>query len=96
MWHAYNLLSVGDILKSMTIRKVHSETATGTTSTSKIRTTLSIQIEAIDFDTAACALRVKGRNVEENKHVKVRKLTNNLKRKFVYFKNLFLFFFFIF
>ncbi|CAD5120777.1 DgyrCDS9337 [Dimorphilus gyrociliatus] len=71
MWHAYNLLSVGDILKSMTIRKVQSESATGTTSSSKIRTTLSIQIESIDFDTIACALRVKGRNVEENKHVKM-------------------------
>ena len=33
---------------------------------------LAIQVEAIDFDTQACVLRVKGRNVEENQYVKVR------------------------
>ena len=32
---------------------------------------LSIQVETIDFDTQACVLRVKGRNVEENEYVKV-------------------------
>ena len=28
-------------------------------------------MEAIDFDTQACVLRVKGRNVQENQYVKV-------------------------
>jgi len=36
---------------------------------------LSIQVETIDFDTQACVLRVKGRNVEENEYVKVAAIT---------------------
>ena len=52
-------------------RKVQTESATGSTSSNKIRTTLTITVEAIDFDTQACMLRVKGRNIEENQYVKV-------------------------
>ena len=36
-----------------------------------MRTTLTIQIETIDFDTQGCVLRVKGRNIQENQYVKV-------------------------
>ncbi len=32
---------------------------------------LTIAVEAIDFDTQACVLRVKGRNIQENQYVKV-------------------------
>jgi protein pelota len=53
------------------IRKVQVESSTGSSSSSKVRTTLTVQVESIDFDTQACALRVKGRNVEENDYVKV-------------------------
>ena len=53
------------------LRKVQTESATGSSSSSKVRTTLTIQVEAVDFDTQACVLRVKGRNVEENEYVKV-------------------------
>lgn len=52
-------------------RKVQTESVTGSTSSSKIRTTLTIQVEATDFDIQAGVLRVKGRNVEENQYVKV-------------------------
>lgn len=71
MWHAYNLITVGDTLRSTTIRKVTTESATGSTNASKVRTTLTIQVEGIDFDTQACVLRVKGRNVCENQYVKM-------------------------
>ncbi|KAI0242868.1 hypothetical protein LSAT2_010846, partial [Lamellibrachia satsuma] len=71
MWHAYNLVAVGDSLRSSTIRKVQTESATGSTSSNKVRTTLTINVEAIDFDTQACVLRVKGRNIEENQYVKM-------------------------
>lgn len=37
-----------------------------------MRTKLTITVENIDFDTQACALRLKGRNIEENQYVKVR------------------------
>ena len=53
-------------------RKVQTESATGSTSSSKVRTMLTIAVEAIDFDTQACVLRVKGRNIQENQYVKVK------------------------
>ena len=37
----------------------------------KVRTMLTIKIEAIDFDTLGCVLRVRGRNITENQYVKV-------------------------
>jgi protein pelota len=86
MWHAYNLVGKNDILRSTTIRRVQSESATGSTSSSKVRTTLTIQVESTDFDTQACVLRVKGRNVEENQYVKMGQyhtIDLELNRKFV-------------
>lgn len=71
MWHAYNLVSEGDNVRSSTIRKVQNETATGSSSSSRVRTLLTIKVETIDFDTQACVLRLKGRNIEENQFVKV-------------------------
>lgn len=86
MWHAYNLVQAHDIIRSTTIRKVQSESATGSTSSSKVRTTLTIQVEGTEFDTQACVLRVKGRNVEENQYVKMGQyhtIDLELNRKFV-------------
>lgn len=71
MWHAYNLISEGDQVRSSTIRKVQNETSTGSSSSSRVRTTLTIRVESIDFDTQAQVLRLKGRNIEENQFVKV-------------------------
>jgi len=52
MWHAYtyNLLCEGDLVTSSTVRKVQNESATGSSTSSKVRTTLRIHVEAIDFD----------------------------------------------
>lgn len=47
------------------------ESSTGSTTSNRVRTTLTIQVEDIDFDTQACKLRLKGRNVAENAHVKM-------------------------
>ena len=52
-------------------RKVQTESATGSSSSNRVRTTLTIQAEDMDFDTHAAVLRIKGRNVEENQYVKV-------------------------
>nr|CAG4646302.1 EOG090X07BV [Macrothrix elegans] len=71
MWHAYNLISQGDTVRSSTIRKVQTESATGSSSSSRVRTMITIEVETIDFDTQACMLRLKGRNVEENQYVKM-------------------------
>ena len=71
MWHAYNLISAGDSLRSTTVRKVTQESATGSSTSSRVRTMLTISVEDTHFDTQACALRVKGRNIQENQYVKV-------------------------
>lgn len=71
MWHTYNLLQVGDSLRASTIRKVQTESQTGSVGSSRVRTTLTICVESIDFDSQACQLRVKGTNLEENQYVKM-------------------------
>uniref|UniRef100_A0A8R1IIW3 ERF1_1 domain-containing protein n=1 Tax=Caenorhabditis japonica TaxID=281687 RepID=A0A8R1IIW3_CAEJA len=71
MWHIYNLIRVGDVIKASTIRKVVSETSTGTTSSQRVHTMLTIQVESVDFDPGAQELHLKGRNIEENDIVKM-------------------------
>uniref|UniRef100_A0A1I7TT25 Protein pelota homolog n=1 Tax=Caenorhabditis tropicalis TaxID=1561998 RepID=A0A1I7TT25_9PELO len=71
MWHIYNLIRVGDVIKASTIRKVVSETSTGTTSSQRVHTMLTISVETIDFDPGAQELHLKGRNIEENDIVKL-------------------------
>lgn len=71
MWHAYNLIREGDHIRASTIRKVTTESATGTTASNKVRTTLTVQVESVEYDTQGCVLRVKGRNVVENDYVKI-------------------------
>ncbi len=89
MWHAYNLLREGDSLKASTFRKVTLESATGTTGSNRVRTTLTIAIENVEYDTQACVLRVKGRNIAENQYVKMGQyhtLDLELNRKFTLIK----------
>ncbi len=71
MWHVYNLVSEGDWVRASTIRKVTTESSTGSTTSNRVRTTLTIEVTAIDFDTQACKLRLKGKNIRENAHVKM-------------------------
>ncbi|KAK3750640.1 hypothetical protein QZH41_012829, partial [Actinostola sp. cb2023] len=89
MWHAYNLIGVGDRLRSTTIRRVQTQSVTGSVSSNKIRTTLTLAVENIEFDTQACVLRVKGRNKEENQFVKMgayHTIDLELNRKFTLIK----------
>lgn len=71
MWHIYNLIAVGDSVRASTYRKVQNETATGSSSSSRVLTTLTICVETIDYDIHGKTLRLKGRNIEENQYVKV-------------------------
>lgn len=71
MWHAYNLVAIGDSLRASTIRKVQTESSTGSVGSNRVRTVLTIHVENIDFDHQACVLRVKGRNIVENPYVKM-------------------------
>ena len=47
------------------------ESSTGSVDSSRVHTVLTIQVTVVDFDTQACTLRLNGRNVEENKFVKL-------------------------
>ncbi|XP_012251512.2 protein pelota [Athalia rosae] len=90
LWHAYNLISEGDSVRGSTIRKVQTESSTGSSSSNRVRTVLTIKVESIDFDTQACKLRLKGRNIEENQYVKMgayHTLDLEQNRKFTLFKS---------
>ncbi|CAJ0640236.1 13362_t:CDS:2 [Entrophospora sp. SA101] len=71
MWHVYNLITVGDKLKATTLRRVQRENSTGTVDSQRIRLTLGISVNNIDFDPQGGILRIRGRVILENKHVKV-------------------------
>ncbi len=71
MWHAYNLLAVNDTLKATTFRKVQSETATGSTTSTQKKLTLTIRVTKISYDAAGASIRVTGRNCTESEHVKI-------------------------
>jgi len=71
MWHIYNLIQKGDQLKATTIRRVISETSTGSTNKSTVHLTLTIVVEKSHFDVQSSQLHVSGRNITESKHVKI-------------------------
>ena len=50
MWHLYNIIASGDTLKSSTVRGVTKTSATGSVNKSKIRITISILVDNIEFD----------------------------------------------
>lgn len=90
MWHIYNLVQIGDSIKSVTFRKVTVESSTGTTGSSRIKTTLTLSVETIEYDAQGSVLRVKGRNIVENQYVKMGQyhtIDLELNRKFTLFKS---------
>ncbi|KAL7062249.1 hypothetical protein AAHC03_0392 [Spirometra sp. Aus1] len=71
MWLTYNLVQVGDSFRCSTVRKVQTESSTGSVASKQIRLNLTVAVETIDFDTQGSALHLKGRNTEENQYVKM-------------------------
>lgn len=71
MWHIYNILSVGDTITAQTFRKVTSTSSTGSTSSQRVKLTVTLHVDDVDFDTQACRIRVKGRNAAESAHMKM-------------------------
>ncbi|KAI9781270.1 MAG: Translation factor pelota [Geoglossum umbratile] len=71
MWHAYNLIRPTDLLRASALRRVTTESTTGSTASHRVHTTLLIRVTSIDFDSHAGQLHVSGRIAEENKYVKV-------------------------
>lgn len=71
MWHIYNLIRISDVVRSSTLRKITNETATGSKTSQRVPITLTVVVETIDFDPTVCTLHLKGKNVQENQHVKL-------------------------
>jgi len=53
LWHAYNLIQEGDEVRSTAIRRVVSESATGSTDSKRVRMNLTIQVKKIVFSAVA-------------------------------------------
>ena len=71
MWHAYNLIVAGDLVRTVTMRKVVKEGVTGSTASKKIKINLTLDVQKVDFDPQECTMRISGQNREESKHVKI-------------------------
>ncbi|KAG0527909.1 hypothetical protein BDA96_06G273900 [Sorghum bicolor] len=86
LWHAYNLIAVGDNLQAVTVRKVLREVASGGRDAERVKLKLEIVVESVDYDKEGSVLRVRGKNITENDHVKIGQfhtLELELKRPFV-------------
>jgi protein pelota len=71
MWHLYHLLAPSDLLTASSFRKLTTTSATGSTSSSKVRIRLCLLVSDIQYDASICMLRVKGTNQQENEFVKL-------------------------
>ena len=71
MWHAFHLVGVGDRVRTSTLRKVVKEGSTGSVTSAKVKLTLTIEVQRMDFDAESCTLHLAGVNVEENPHVRL-------------------------
>jgi len=60
MYHLYNIISVGDSIVASTVRNFTREGSTGSTTKSRVHTTLTIAAEKVEFDAERCALRISG------------------------------------
>lgn len=71
LWLAYNLLQKGDLVRCTTVRKVVKESNTGSTTSSKKRLMLTINVQKIDFDTDVLQVRLSGTSQSENEFVRL-------------------------
>ncbi|XP_050223558.1 protein PELOTA 1 isoform X2 [Mercurialis annua] len=56
---------------SVTVRKVLREAASGGRDAERVKLKLEIKVEAIDYDKVGSVLRIRGKNILENEHVKI-------------------------
>ncbi|XP_073123220.1 protein PELOTA 1 [Henckelia pumila] len=71
LWLAYNLISEGDSVLAVTVRKVLREAASGGRDAERVKLKLEIKVEAIEYDKEGSVLRIRGKNILENEHVKI-------------------------
>ncbi|GFS46714.1 eukaryotic release factor 1 (eRF1) family protein [Actinidia rufa] len=75
LWLAYNLIAKGDTVLALTYRKVIREAdgesaCRGRSYSERVKLTLEIKAESVDYDKDGSVLRVQGKNVLKNEHVK--------------------------
>ncbi|XVF30394.1 hypothetical protein REPUB_Repub16aG0053400 [Reevesia pubescens] len=70
LWSVYNLIATGDSVMARTVRKVLREKAGGRDA-ERVTLKLEIKVEAIDYDKEGSVLRIRGKNILENEHVKI-------------------------
>ncbi|KAL7580219.1 hypothetical protein ACA910_012964 [Epithemia clementina (nom. ined.)] len=71
LWHAYNLVQIGDEVRCTTVRKVVKESSTGSTTSQKKRLMLTIDVNKVDFDADVLQLRISGQVTSENDAVRM-------------------------
>lgn len=71
LWHCFNLLQKGDLVRTTTVRKVVKESSTGSTSSQKKRMNLTVQVEKVDFDPQSLELRLSGPTTSESDLVRM-------------------------
>lgn len=70
MWHAFNLIREGDRVTATTFRKVSKDTGIGADS-ERVKLKLTVAVEAVEFDPDGGVIRLKGKNLTENEHIKL-------------------------
>ncbi|KAL2549124.1 Protein PELOTA 1 [Forsythia ovata] len=71
LWLAYNLIAAGDTVLAITVRKVLREVASGGRDAERLKLKLEIKVEAVEYDKEGSVLRIRGKNILENEHVKI-------------------------
>lgn len=71
MWHANNLISPEDVIRAHAVRKVTTESKTGSTQSERVHTDLVIRVTSTFFDAAASQLHVSGTVIVENSFVNI-------------------------
>lgn len=71
LWHSYNLLQPGDLVRCTTLRKVVNTTVTGSTSSQKKRMNLTVKLERVDFDPHSLEVRLSGPTTAESEGVRM-------------------------
>ncbi|PIA45054.1 hypothetical protein AQUCO_01700541v1 [Aquilegia coerulea] len=71
LWIAYNLVSKGDVVMAVTVRKVLREGASGGRDAERVKLKLEIKVESVDYDKEGSVLRLRGKNILQNEHVKI-------------------------
>jgi protein pelota len=71
LWPIYQLIAEGDRVISSTVRRVLKESSSGTVDSERKKLTLEIEVNKIEYNPGAEVLRLSGRNVTENRYVKM-------------------------